>query len=190
MPAYRKEPVARELLQRLLGYATGSQLFRTPAGKLLVSASPSSAMLAKLRHLGVACEPWNMDLPHDVASVWLADASELPADFQPPGPWAATLAGGGTLVIHGARPEQAAWLSTLAGKRVTLTAQPYGMWEGRAFRNGRPWLLPGLSHIDLYWKRYDGSEGAVSKDEKVVVRGALRLAPGSKVVITEGAGTT
>jgi multidrug efflux system membrane fusion protein len=34
------------------------------------------------------------------------------------------------------------------------------------------------------------AEGAVQKDEKVVVRGALRLAPGSKVVITEGAGTT
>lgn len=34
------------------------------------------------------------------------------------------------------------------------------------------------------------AEGAVTKDEKVVVRGALRLAPGSKVVITEGAGAT
>lgn len=34
------------------------------------------------------------------------------------------------------------------------------------------------------------AEGAVAKDEKVVVRGALRLAPGSKVVITEGAGAT
>ena len=46
---------------------------------------------------------------------------------------------------------------------MTVTAQPYGMWEGRAYRNGRPWLLPGLSHIDLYWKRYDGSEGAVAQ---------------------------
>jgi multidrug efflux system membrane fusion protein len=34
------------------------------------------------------------------------------------------------------------------------------------------------------------AEGAVKKDEKVVVRGALRLAPGSKVVINEGAGAT
>ena len=34
------------------------------------------------------------------------------------------------------------------------------------------------------------AEGAVTKDEKVVVRGALRLAPGSRVVITEGAGAT
>lgn len=34
------------------------------------------------------------------------------------------------------------------------------------------------------------AEGAVAKDEKVVVRGALRLAPGSKVVISEGAGAT
>ena len=53
-----------------------------------------------------------------------------------------------------------AWLSALAGKQVSLTAQPFGMWEGRAYRNGCTWLTPGLSHIDLYWKRYDGSEGA------------------------------
>jgi multidrug efflux system membrane fusion protein len=32
------------------------------------------------------------------------------------------------------------------------------------------------------------AEGALAKDEKVVVRGALRLAPGSKVVIQDGAG--
>ncbi len=34
------------------------------------------------------------------------------------------------------------------------------------------------------------AEGAVQKDEKVVVRGALRLAPNSKVVIQEGAGNS
>jgi hypothetical protein len=37
------------------------------------------------------------------------------------------------------------------------------MWEGRAYRNGYTWLTPGLSQIDLYWKRYDGSEGAGSQ---------------------------
>ena len=31
------------------------------------------------------------------------------------------------------------------------------------------------------------AEGAVAKGERVVVRGALRLAPGAKVIITEGA---
>ena len=33
------------------------------------------------------------------------------------------------------------------------------MWEGRAYRNGHTWLTPGLGQVDLYWKRYDGSEG-------------------------------
>ena len=31
------------------------------------------------------------------------------------------------------------------------------------------------------------AEGGVAKGEKVVVRGALRLAPGAKVIVTEGA---
>jgi hypothetical protein len=34
------------------------------------------------------------------------------------------------------------------------------------------------------------AEGGVAKDEQVVVRGALRLAPGAKVTIAEGAGAS
>ena len=57
-------------------------------------------------------------------------------------------------------------LSALAGRPVRLTVQPYAMWEGRGYRNGFTSLTPGLSHIDLYWKDYEGTEGAVAQAEE------------------------
>jgi len=157
---YDVEPMAGELLDRLMAYAAGGKPFRTPAGRLLVSAGPASAVVSKLRNLGVSLTVAGADPPLGAASVLLLDAGQLPAAFRPPERWADALGSGATLIVHGARPEHRTWLSAVAGKPVSLTAQPFGTWEGRAYRNAYTWLTPGLSHIDLYWKRYDGSEGA------------------------------
>ena len=62
-------------------------------------------------------------------------------------------------------PAQKPLLEALAGKPVEMTVQPYAMWEGRGCRNGYTWLTPGLSHIDLYWKLYDGTEGGTDQAE-------------------------
>ena len=154
------EPMARELWQRLLTYAAGEKPFRAPAGQLLVSADPDSPVLPKLRHLGVSCAAMNAASPVPETAVLLLDAGSLSATFQPPAHWARALRSGATVLVHGARPEHREWLSALAGQPLGLAVQPWGMWEGRAYRNGCGGLLPGLSQIDLYWKRYDGSEGA------------------------------
>ena len=156
---YDVEPMAGELLNRLMAYAAGEKPFRTPTARLLVSAEPASAVVSKLRSLGVSLSMVDGDPPLTEASILLVDAGRLPAAFAPPARWSDALRSGATLIVHGARPEHDAWLSALAGKQVSLTAQPFGMWEGRAYRNGYTWLTPGLSQIDLYWKRYDGSEG-------------------------------
>jgi hypothetical protein len=117
--------------------------------------------------VGIAWSPVEGTVPFGSTdrSVLLIDATELPPDFQPPTAWQKALAAGATLVVHGSRPEHGRFLSALAGTPVTLVAQPLGMWEGRAYRNGHTWLTPGLSQIDLYWKRYDGSEGAARQAE-------------------------
>ena len=67
--------------------------------------------------------------------------------------------------MHGATPQQEPLLEALAGKPVRLTVQPYAMGRPR-LRNGFTWLTPGLSHVDLYWKIYDGSEGATAQAER------------------------
>ena len=32
-------------------------------------------------------------------------------------------------------------------------------WDGRGYRNGFTSLTAGTSHLDFYWKRYEGQEG-------------------------------
>jgi hypothetical protein len=162
---YHVEPMARELLHRLIAYAAGEKPFRAPERKLLLSAGPSSLVAAKLGDLGVAWTPAGQEPSLTDRSVLLIDAADLAPDFQPPGAWRTALAAGATLIVHGARPEHGEFLSALAGTAVKLIAQPFGMWEGRAYRNGYTWLTPGLSQVDLYWKRYDGSEGGGSQAE-------------------------
>ncbi len=160
---YDVEPMAGELLHRLLDYAAADKPFRIPTGRLLVAAEPASPLVSKLRNVGVSLTMAGADSRLTATSILLVDAGRLPAAFQPPAAWSEVLRAGATLIVHGARPEHDEWLSALAGRQVSLTAQPLGMWEGRACRNGYTWLTPGLSQIDLYWKRYDGSEGAVRR---------------------------
>lgn len=195
------EPMARELLKRLLTYVAGEKPFRAPAGQLLVSAGPSSPVLPKLRNLGVSFAAANPDSALTERSVLLLDAGPLTAAFQPPARWLAALRSGATLMVHGARPEHRQWLSALAARPVSLSVQPFGMWEGRAYRHTFGWLTPGLSHIDLYWKRYDGSEGAVAQADdpslkiedplhySAVAEGAVEhVFPGGLVEIPVGQG--
>ena len=162
--SYGAEPMARELLARTIAYIAGEKPFHSPERTLEVVAGDTSPMLTRLRNLGVNCETLKPGAAMTEASVLMADAAELK-----PGPTAdglrSALAAGATVIVHGAGPAQSAVLSDIAGKSVTLAAQPYGMWEGRAYRNGHPALTPGLSYNDLYWKRNEWSEGAVAQSE-------------------------
>jgi hypothetical protein len=162
---YDAEPMARELLARLVAYVAGGKPFRAPQSKLQVVARALSPAFSRLRDLGVSCEAVRADAPLAESSVLMIDAADLKLPFDPPASLKAGLAAGATVIVHGVGPEHAAMLSALAGRAVSLTVQPFGMWEGRAYRNGFAWLTPGLSHIDLYWKRYEGAEYAVSQAE-------------------------
>ena len=98
--------------------------------------------------------------PLDGSATMLVDAATLPAGFAAPAEWKAALEQGATIIVHGASPEQKPLLANLAGRPVEIKIHPYSMWEGRGCRNGFTWLTPGMSHVDLYWKEYDGWEGA------------------------------
>lgn len=163
---YDVEPVAREMLARVVSYAGAEAPFRTPTKTLKVVAGPGSVVAAKLRDWGVALQVVQPNAALDEASVMLVDAATLPANFEVPLAWKAALQAGATVHVHGGTPEQKHLLAVLADKPVEMTVQPYAMWEGRGYRNGFTWLTPGMSHVDLYWKDHDGWEGAGTQAEQ------------------------
>ena len=66
------------------------------------------------------------------------------------------------------RADDAQWLGTLAGAAVRITIPRYRMWEGRGYRNGCDPLTAGLSHLDLFWKRYQWN-GSTIEDPSAVI---------------------
>jgi beta-galactosidase len=163
---YDVEPMARELLARLVRYTGGANLYAAPTQSLTVVAAGSGAVVQRLQGLGAAYalvstnRTWQGDSPALIDAA--AGRAAAPADRVQ---WAAALRGGATVVITGAESGDHAWLSELAGVPVKLTVPPYRMWDGRGFRRGWSRWTAGLSHLDLYWKRYDGGEMAWHQSE-------------------------
>ncbi|MCY3018172.1 MAG: hypothetical protein NTW87_03955 [Planctomycetota bacterium] len=163
---FNTEPMARELLSRLVAYEGSGTLFHSPAKTLKVVSDPGSRTVTRLRDLGILFQTVQTAAAMDENTVLLLDAATLPSDFAVPPTWKTALGNGATIIIHSASPEQKPLLANLAGGPVEMTVHPYAMWEGRGLRNGFTWLTPGLSHIDLYWKDYAGDEGAVAQAEQ------------------------
>ena len=162
---YDTEPMTREMLARIISYETGGSQFLTPSKTLKVVGDPGGSTTSKLKDMEVSFQPIKAEAKLDGESVVLLDAAALPADFAAPAGWKQAMEQGAVVMVHGASPAQKPLLEALAGKTVEMTVQPYAMWEGRGFRNGFTWLTPGLSHIDLYWKLYDGTEGGTAQAE-------------------------
>ena len=163
---YDAEPMAREMLSRIVAYESAGAPFESPLKKLAVAGDSAGLAIGRLRDMGVQLQMIEANTRLGEDSVLLVDVATLPKGFAAPQAWKEALAQGATIMVHGATPEQKPLLEALAGKTVQMTVQPYAMWEGRGFRNGFTWLTAGLSHIDLYWKDYDGSEGAVAQVEQ------------------------
>ena len=163
---YDVEPMAREMLARIITYEANEAAFRSPTRSLVVAGESGGAVAGRLRDMGVKFQIAKANDPMDAQAILLVDAATLPKDFAVPQAWKEALAQGATILVHGAAPTQTTLLESMAGKTVQMAVQPYAMWEGRGFRNGFTWLTAGLSHIDLYWKDYDGSEGAVAQAEQ------------------------
>ncbi len=135
---YDTEPMARQMLARIVGYETSDEQFRTPTRTLKVLANPAGLTLARLRDMGVSLQPIAADASLDANSTVLIDATTLPPVATAPAGWKTALEQGATVVVHGATPQQEPLLEALAGKPVRLTVQPYAQWEGRACATALP----------------------------------------------------
>ena len=117
---YHVEPMAREILRRLIAYAAGGIVgARQQAAGL---GRPVVAGGREAHRRGRRLAPVGQDRPcRSGLSCSSMRPKCRPISSRPPlggPPWPT----GATLVVHGARPEHGQWLSSLAGKPVTLAA--------------------------------------------------------------------
>jgi len=152
------EPLARDLLTRMIAYMTTAP-YEQPTRRLQAVVSPDSKLEAQLRELNVSYTPTLPEAKLDPASPILIDAGVVATEAQRAA-WAEALKSGATIVVCGAQPDDAPWLSRLAGTTVTLTAPPYHMWEGRGYRALTEPVTAGVSQCDLYWRDYVTIEAA------------------------------
>jgi hypothetical protein len=157
------EPMARELLARMVRYAAGTDAFCQPTNTLTVVAAADSPVAKRLAEIGAKTKnerpTSNAQRPTSNSILVDAEAGRGLSSGERTA-LAARLLGGATVVVVGVTPADTNWLSALAGTPVRVTVQPYSMWEGRGWRRGWPRLTVGLSLLDLYWKRYDADERA------------------------------
>jgi hypothetical protein len=217
---YAAEPMARELLARLVRYAAGTDTFCQPTNSLTVVAAEDSPVVKRLAEVGAKVEsgkrkaesgkqPVSVEGERPTANVQRPTSNGILVDAAAGRDLAAAeraalgaaLRGGATVVVAGATPADTNWLSELAGTPVSVTVTPYRMWEGRAYRRGWSRWTAGLSHLDHYWKRYDGDEGASMQAENPanvleplqyysvrVAGGQEQVYPGALVEVTVGQG--
>ncbi len=204
---YDDEPMAREMLARIVGYAAGGEPFRRPLGQFKVVSSPESPVIKALENDGIAHEVILPTAKVDASSRVLVDASALQPAVRNPdsavvGGSAHALTEGATIVVSSAAPEDAAWLGRLSGTEVRFTSAPYLMWQGRGYRAGMDAPVAGLSQADFYYKRYAGNEGATQQATDAsltiepfqdwtvqVVGGSEMVFPGAMVSVKVGKGT-
>jgi len=150
---YYQEPMARELLSSTLKYAGGKDLFRSPINKLGLIAQKNGELEQRLKSLRADYELLGPETVPASGGIYMVEGGIVP-DAQAITVWKKGLSDGATIVLCNARPEDAAWIENLAGKHVRITVPKYRMWEGRGYRDGFDPLTAGLSHLDLFWKKY------------------------------------
>ena len=161
---YDEEPMARELLARVVRYAAREAAVVSPAAQLQVFARPDGAIEQQLREVGASYDLAMPDAPVLPGAVVLLDAESKPGADQV-ARLAQALREGARVVVTGLRPADVPWLSRLAGTQVNVTVPPYLMWRGRGYRKGCHPLTAGLSHADLYYKKKDNAESGSAQAE-------------------------
>jgi hypothetical protein len=163
---FAQEPMAMELLSRTVAYAARETGFRRPVGTVEVLTASDSPLAAKLKSAKVMHRIVDAGVVPDKRPAYILDAKSArqlaPAKRAE---FAACLRAGAKVVVVNAAPEDQEWLGELAGVPVSIAVQPFSLWDGRGFRKGWSDYTAGLSHLDLYWKRYSGDERASGQAE-------------------------
>ena len=166
------EPMAGELLARILTYSCGDKPYACPVRTLTAVTEPGSETAAILEKLKIKHRLAGADSSLDAESPVLLDAGAARSTKpDQKAQWADRLRRGVSIVIVNVEPQDAEWISQMAGAKVTVTVPPYKLWDGRGFRRGWSKYTAGLSHLDLYWKRFSGDEtaGAQAEDHANVI---------------------
>lgn len=157
--SYDKDPMAREVLARLVNYVGAETAFLQPSRRLTVATQANSLIADKLRDWGVAFELAKPEQELVAAQrVTMIEGRDLPKYADKSAQFKAALNAGAVLILHDVWPAENALVNDLAGQNVRMTVQPRKTWDGRGYRNGFTGLTAGISHLDLYWKRYEGGE--------------------------------
>jgi len=148
---FDQEPMAMEILARTVAYLGGDKTCRNPVRTAKVLTANDGPLASKLRAVKVEHQIVDAGVVPDKASAYMLEAAKM-AEF------AKSLREGATLAVVDATPEDQTWLGALAGVPVSITVPAYSLWDGRGFRKGWSEFTAGLSHVDLYWKRFSGDE--------------------------------
>jgi hypothetical protein len=160
------EPMARELLARSLRYACGESAYACPVKTLCAVTDPSGEVAGILQKLQIRHRIAAPDsLPDDDGPVLLDADTVRAASPEQKAKWAGLLRAGARVVLVNPEPGDSDWISQLAGSKVAVSVPPYRLWDGRGFRKGWSKYTAGLSHLDLYRKRYSGDERASEQAE-------------------------
>lgn len=158
------EPMAAELLSRIIRYACGAAGYASPTRSLQAISAPGSEVAGILERLNIVHRLAGTDADCGAESPTLLDADlARAASPERQARWAEQLRQGAKVVVVNAEPRDAEWLSRLAAARVTVAVPPHAAWDGRGFRRGWSHYTAGLSQLDLYWKRYAQDEKAGSQ---------------------------
>ena len=161
---WNDEPMAREILDRMISYVAGDKVFLASDSKLKLMAASESSFEKRLIEVGAKYDIVKADYMPDTQTPLLVDASIQATDEQKAN-WGKALNDGASIVVCNAQPGDAEWLGKLARQAVKMTVPPYWMWQGRGYRPVFDKLTAGLSHLELYWKQYDGAEQASRQAE-------------------------
>ena len=160
------EPMAGELLARIVRYSCHDKPYACPVKTLSAVTEAKSETAAILEKLKIKHRLVGADAVLDADSPVLLDADAArSAKPEQKAKWADRLRSGAKIVLVNAEPQDAEWISQMAGAKVTVAVPPYRLWDGRGFRRGWSKYTAGLSHLDLYWKRFSGDERAGGQAE-------------------------
>jgi hypothetical protein len=148
------EPMAVEMLVRMIAYLD-MPVYRLPQASLAIVGGASEAVKNRLAEIRTSLK----DKP-DQGDVALLDMTiKRPEGESSAAEYAQWVKDGGTLIVHRTKPQDASTLTTLVGKPVRITVEPYQSWEDRQMLDqpDSP-LLAGLNNVDFYWRSHIVSE--------------------------------
>jgi tetratricopeptide (TPR) repeat protein len=196
------EPVARQLLVNIVRHACGPDAYACPVKTLAAVTEPAGDTVGILQNFRIKHRVIGLAAEAEAGTPVLLDADYArQAGAEQRARWRERLRQGGEWVVLNAEPQDSAWLAELAGSRVEIAVPPYPLWDGRGFRKGWSKYTAGLSHLDLYRKRYSDDERAGGQAEDLTnilepfqnyaahaEQGRELLFPGALVEIRTGKG--